>query len=126
MTERMYKRTILKELQTLVKQFRVITVLGPRQAGKTTLCRMAFPDYQYVSLEDPDTRAYANEDPRGFLNEYRQHVIFDEVQRVPQLLSYLQTIVDEDKLKAQFVLTGSHQLGLGTAMSQSLAGRTAC
>ncbi len=125
MTERMYKRTILKELKALAKQFHVITVLGPRQAGKTTLCRMAFPDYQYVSLEDPDTRTYACEDPRGFLNEYRQHVIFDEVQRVPQLLSYLQTIVDEDKLKAQFVLTGSHQLELGAAISQSLAGRTA-
>jgi predicted AAA+ superfamily ATPase len=121
----MYKRTILKELRTLAKQFRVITVLGPRQAGKTTLCQMTFPDYQYVSLEDPDTRVYANEDPRGFLNDYRQYVIFDEVQRVPQLLSYLQTIVDEDKLKAQFILTGSHQLELGAAISQSLAGRTA-
>ncbi len=120
----MYKRSILKELKALAKQFRVITVLGPRQAGKTTLCRMAFPHYQYVSLEDPDTRAYASEDPRGFLNEFRQYVIFDEVQRVPQLLSYIQTIVDEDKLKAQFVLTGSHQLELGAAISQSLAGRT--
>ena len=125
MPENMYKRTILKELKTLAKQFRVITVLGPRQAGKTTLCQMAFPNYQYVSLEDPDTRVYASEDPRAFLNEYRRHVIFDEVQRVPQLLSYLQTIVDEDKLKAQFILTGSHQLELGAAISQSLAGRTA-
>ncbi len=121
----MYKRTILKELKALAKQFRVITVLGPRQAGKTTLCQMTFPDYQYVSLEDPDTRVYASEDPRGFLNDYRQYVIFDEVQRVPQLLSYLQTIVDEDRLKAQFILTGSHQLELGAAISQSLAGRTA-
>ncbi len=121
----MYKRTILKELKALAKQFRVITVLGPRQAGKTTLCQMTFPDYQYVSLEDPDTRVYASEDPRGFLNNYRQYVIFDEVQRVPQLLSYLQTIVDEDRLKAQFILTGSHQLELGAAISQSLAGRTA-
>ena len=129
----MYKRTILQELKALAKKFRIITVLGPRQAGKTTLCQMAFPQYQYVSLEDPDTRLYASEDPRGFLNEHRQYVIFDEVQRVPQLLSYLQTIVDEDKLKAQFVLTASHQLALteshqlelGAAISQSLAGRTA-
>ena len=121
----MYKRTILKEIRALAKEFRVITVLGPRQAGKTTLCRLAFPHYQYVSLEDPDTRLYASEDPRGFLNEYRQNVILDEVQRVPQLLSYIQTIVDEDNLKAQFILTGSHQLELGAAISQSLAGRTA-
>ena len=121
----MYKRAIFKELKALAKEFRVVTVLGPRQSGKTTLCRMAFPDYQYVSLEDPDTRLFASEDPRGFLNEYRRHVIFDEVQRVPQLLSYIQTIVDEDGLKAQFILTGSHQLELGAAISQSLAGRTA-
>jgi len=121
----LYKRTILKEIKALAQEFRVITVLGPRQAGKTTLCRLAFPKYQYVSLEDPDTRLYASEDPRGFLNEYRQKVILDEVQRVPQLLSYIQTIVDEDNLKAQFILTGSHQLELGAAISQSLAGRTA-
>ena len=123
--KRMYKRTILKEIKALAKEFRVITVLGPRQAGKTTLCQVAFPDYQYVSLEDPDTRLYASEDPRGFLDEYRHQVIFDEVQRVPQLLSYIQTIVDKDNLKAQFILTGSHQLELGAAIAQSLAGRTA-
>lgn len=121
----MYKRTIFKEIRALAKEFRVITVVGPRQAGKTTLCQMAFPRYKYVSLEDPDTRLYASEDPRGFLNEYRKNVILDEVQRVPQLLSYIQTIVDEDNLKAQFILTGSHQLELGAAIAQSLAGRTA-
>ena len=121
----MYKRTILKEIRALAKEFRVITVVGPRQAGKTTLCKIAFPRYQYVSLEDPDVRLYATEDPRGFLNEYRKNVILDEVQRVPQLLSYIQTIVDEDNLKAQFILTGSHQLELGAAIAQSLAGRTA-
>ena len=121
----MYNRSMLAEIQALAKEFRIITVLGPRQAGKTTLCRMAFPEYKYVSLEDPDTRLYATEDPRGFLNEYRQYVIFDEVQRAPQLLSYMQTIVDEDKLKAQFILTGSHQLELSAAIAQSLAGRTA-
>lgn len=103
----------------------MITVIGPRQAGKTTLCRLAFPKYRYASLEDPDTRALATEDPRAFLGEFRQHVIIDEIQRVPQLLSYLQTIVDEDALLAQFILTGSHQLALREAISQSLAGRTA-
>lgn len=121
----MYKRTALTELKALAKEFRVITVLGPRQSGKTTLCQLAFPQYRYVSLEDPDTRLYATEDPRGFLGEYRQKVIFDEIQRAPQLLSYIQTIVDEDKLKAQFILTGSHQLELGAHIAQSLAGRTA-
>jgi predicted AAA+ superfamily ATPase len=121
----MYKRTILKEIKALAATFRIISVLGPRQSGKTTLCRMAFPNYQYISLEDPDTRAYASEDPRGFLSEYRENVILDEIQRVPQLLSYIQTIVDEDNKKAQFILTGSHQLELGAAIAQSLAGRTA-
>ncbi|MGS2723579.1 ATP-binding protein [Porticoccus sp. GXU_MW_L64] len=121
----MYRRYILNELKALAKEFRIITVLGPRQAGKTTLCQTAFPDYHYVSLEDPDTRQYATEDPRGFLSEYRKKVILDEVQRVPTLLSYIQTIVDEDAIKAQFILTGSHQLELTTAISQSLAGRAA-
>jgi len=121
----MYKREILNEIKSLAKEFRVITVLGPRQAGKTTLCKIAFPDYKYVSLEDPDIRLYATEDPRGFLSQYQQYVIFDEVQRVPQLLSYIQTIVDEDNIKAQFILTGSHQLELSSAIAQSLAGRTA-
>jgi uncharacterized protein len=121
----MYSRTILDEFKQAAKEFRVITVLGPRQAGKTTLCRLAFPDYTYVSLETPDTRQFAAEDPRAFLNQYRRHVILDEVQRVPQLLSYIQGFVDEDQIKAQFILTGSHQLELGQAISQSLAGRTA-
>lgn len=121
----MYQRKMLPELQSLATQFRVITLIGPRQAGKTTLCKLAFPDYQYVSMEDPDIRFYAEEDPRAFLKEYRSHVIIDEVQRVPSLLSYIQSIVDEDAIPAQFVLTGSHQLKLKEAISQSLAGRTA-
>ena len=121
----MYPRKILNEIKLLAESFRVISVLGPRQAGKTTLCKLAFPNYRYVSLEDPDIRLYATEDPRGFLAEHRKYVILDEVQRVPQLLSYIQTIVDEDQLNAQFVLTGSHQLELSQALSQSLAGRSA-
>lgn len=120
----MYKRIILSEIKELAKKFQVVTVLGPRQAGKTTLCQLAFPDYRYVSLEDPDMRSYAENDPRGFLADYPRQVIFDEVQRVPALLSYLQGIVDKDKVPGQFILTGSHQLELGAAISQSLAGRT--
>jgi len=121
----MYQRIIIDEIKTLSKEFRIISVLGPRQAGKTTLCRLIFPDYHYVSLEDPDTRLYADEDPRGFLSEYSKYVIFDEIQRSPKLLSYIQTIVDQDNVMAQFILTGSHQLELSAAISQSLAGRTA-
>lgn len=121
----MFNREIINEFKQLAKEFRVITVLGPRQAGKTTLCRLSFPDYAYVSLEDPDTRLFAEDDPKAFLAQYRQHVIFDEIQRVPGLLSYIQGIVDADQIKAQFILTGSHQLELGQAISQSLAGRTA-
>jgi len=121
----MYAREIHDEIKVLSQSFRIISVLGPRQAGKTTLCKAAFPDYTYVSLENPDVRQYAIEDPKGFLAENRKYVIFDEVQRAPQLLSYIQSIVDEDELKAQFILTGSHQLELSEALSQSLAGRTA-
>ncbi len=103
----------------------MVSVIGPRQAGKTTLCQLAFPNYRYVSLEDPDIRQYAIEDPRGFLADYSRYVILDEIQRVPQLLSYIQTIVDRDQLAGQFILTGSHQLELSQALSQSLAGRSA-
>ena len=121
----MYKRELLKEIKEAARSFRVISLLGPRQAGKTTLCQMAFPRYHYLSLEDPDIRQYALDDPKGFLAENCRYIILDEVQRAPHLLSYIQTIVDKDKLKAQFVLTGSHQLELGQALSQSLAGRSA-
>lgn len=121
----MFDRTILKELKLLAREYRVVSVLGPRQAGKSTLCRFAFPDYQYVSLEDPDIRRFATEDPRAFLRQYPKYAIFDEIQRVPELLSYLQGVVDKDQLQGQFILTGSHQLALSQALSQSLAGRTA-
>jgi uncharacterized protein len=121
----MFPRKIVNEINVLKTQFRVLTLLGPRQSGKTTLARLAFPDYEYLSLEDPDIRQYASTDPRGFLNDHPKHVILDEVQRTPELLSYLQTRVDQTKSKAQFVLTGSHQLSLNAAITQSLAGRTA-
>ncbi len=99
-------------------------MLGPRQAGKTTLVKTALPDYRYVSLENPATRQFATDDPKAFLKQHAGKVIFDEIQRTPHLLSYLQEIVDQKKSNGQFVLTGSHQLELRAAVSQSLAGRT--
>lgn len=121
----MFQRRMQAELLSLATQFRIVTLIGPRQAGKTTLCKMAFPDYRYVSMEDPDTRVFAEIDPRSFLKKFRTKVVIDEIQRVPDLLSYIQTIVDEDQQPGQFILTGSHQLKLREAISQSLAGRTA-
>ena len=120
----MIPRAILPEFHTLLGEYPVVTVLGPRQAGKTTLVREALPHYKYVSLEDPDTKEHAIENPRGFLKTYSGQTIFDEVQRAPKLLNYIQGIVDSSKTKGQFVLTGSHQLELRFGITQSLAGRT--
>ncbi|HPY89986.1 MAG TPA: ATP-binding protein, partial [Lentisphaeria bacterium] len=102
----------------------VVTITGPRQSGKTTLARATFPDLRYVSLESPDIRALAESDPRAFLQAYPAPVIFDEIQRVPQLLSYIQTMVDESGKNGQYLLIGSHQPQLSAGISQSLAGRT--
>lgn len=118
------KRAITKELRAQLQEYPIVTILGPRQSGKTTLVRNVLADWTYVSLEDYDNRQYALEDPKAFLRQYHDKVIFDEVQRVPQLLSYLQTIVDESAANNRFVLTGSHQLSLRTSIAQSLAGRT--
>mgnify|MGYP001547376841 CR=1 FL=1 len=120
----MIPRLLQNELLIQLKEYPIVTVLGPRQAGKTTLVRSALPDYTYVSLEDPDERRIAIDDPRAFLRRYPSHVIFDEVQRAPTLVSYLQGIVDDAKINGQFVLTGSHQLQLRETITQSLAGRT--
>jgi predicted AAA+ superfamily ATPase len=100
-------------------------VIGPRQSGKTTLVRHASPSLPYVSLEDLDVRKMALTDPRSFLSQYPKGAILDEIQRAPILLSYIQTIVDKEDRKGMFILTGSHQLELHQAISQSLAGRTA-
>jgi predicted AAA+ superfamily ATPase len=121
----MIKRDITPELIQSAKEYPIVTIIGPRQSGKTTLARMTFPDYQYCSLEDPDIRQFASDDPRSFLAKYAKNVIFDEIQRVPELLSYLQGIVDNNSAKGQFILTGSHQLTLRAEIAQSLAGRTA-
>jgi len=118
-------RDISRELQTLATEFSVVTVLGPRQSGKTTLVRTVFPDKAYINLENPKTRAFVEEDPEAFFAQHPEGAIIDEIQRVPNLLSYIQVIVDEKKQMGLFILTGSHQLLLHKSVSQSLAGRTA-
>lgn len=121
----MIGRTIEPVLADLAGKYPIVTITGPRQSGKTTLCRKVFPDMPYVNLEGPDTRQYANDDPRGFLARYAEGVILDEIQRAPQLLSYIQTIVDEKQRPGLFILTGSQQFEVLNTISQSLAGRTA-
>jgi predicted AAA+ superfamily ATPase len=119
----MIPRTATLTLQSLAKGFPIVAITGPRQSGKTTLARSTFPDKPYVSLEDLDTRAFADEDPRGFIARYADGAIVDEAQRCPALFSYLQTHVDTQKHMGQFVLTGSQQFGLLSGITQSLAGR---
>lgn len=124
-TPSMIPRTLTQILKQLASQYPVVTITGPRQSGKTTLCRSTFPDKPYVNLESPDTREFANSDPRGFLASCPDGAILDEIQRTPQLLSYLQPIIDERGVPGQFILTGSQQFEVMTTISQSLAGRTA-
>lgn len=121
----MIDRTIEPILRDLASKYPVVTLTGPRQSGKTTLCRKVFPNVAYVNLESPDVREFAANDPRGFLAVYPDGVIIDEIQRVPQLVSYVQGIVDERKIPGQFILTGSQQFEVMNTISQSLAGRTA-
>ncbi len=119
----MIPRTAHNTLIRLAKGFPVIAVTGPRQSGKTTLARATFPDKPYLSLEDPDTRLLAESDPRGLLSRFPEGVTLDEVQRAPELFSYLQTRVDADVRPGTYVLTGSQQFGLLSGITQSLAGR---
>jgi uncharacterized protein len=121
----MIARNITPLVLQLASQYPVITLTGPRQSGKTTLAKSLFPNKPYVTLENPDTRRYASEDPRGFLSAYPQGAILDEIQRTPELPSYLQGMVDADPQPGRFVLTGSQQFELMTQVTQSLAGRTA-
>jgi predicted AAA+ superfamily ATPase len=109
----------------MARKFPVVTITGPRQSGKTTLCRTAFSSLPYASLEAPDVREFAATDPRGFLAGYPTGAVIDEVQRVPELLSYLQVVVDEHRRNGEWVLTGSQNFALLASLSQSLAGRTA-
>jgi predicted AAA+ superfamily ATPase len=121
----MIQRTIEPVLIKLAGQYPVVTITGPRQSGKTTLCRKVFPEYGYVNLEAPDIRSFAIDDPRGFLASHSNKVILDEIQRAPQLLSYIQAIIDNKRQAGQFILTGSQQFEVMNTISQSLAGRTA-
>lgn len=124
MTE-LVNRSITAQIKIQKDKYPIIALTGPRQSGKTTLLKNIFADYRYISLENPDVRAFANEDPNGFLREYDDKVIFDEVQRVPLLFSYLQSIVDSSNKMGQFILSGSQNFHLMQGITQSLAGRVA-
>ena len=119
----MIRRKALTTLEKLSRGYPIIAITGPRQSGKTTLARAAFPHKPYVSLEDIDQRELASQDPRGFLGRYPDGAVLDEVQRTPALFSYLQTRVDTDGRMGLFILTGSQQFGMLSGISQSLAGR---
>lgn len=119
----MIPRTLAETLLRLARNFPVVAVTGPRQSGKTTLARAVFADKPYVSLEDPIERAFAMEDPRGFLARFEKGAVFDEAQRWPDLFSYLQGMVDTERAPGRFVFTGSQQFGLLAGVTQSLAGR---
>ena len=121
----MIPRNAEKLLGELAGGYPIIGITGPRQSGKTTLARYAFADKPYVSLENPDVRERARSDPRGFLENYAGGAVFDEVQRCPELFSYLQGLVDQEPRPGRFVLTGSQQFGLMSSITQSLAGRIA-
>lgn len=119
----MITRKLTKRLLQLATYYPVVAVTGPRQAGKTTLCRAVFPDKSYVSLESLDFREFAESDPRGFLAEYQQGAVLDEIQQAPGLVSYLQAEVDERPEPGRFIITGSQHFGISQIISQSLAGR---
>ena len=121
----MITRDLASQLNRAATWSPSITVTGPRQSGKTTLCRAIFPDRPYRSLEAPDDRAFAIEDPRAFLAQFPDGAVIDEVQRVPDLLSYLQGAIDDDPTPGRWILSGSQNLALVESVSQSLAGRTA-
>ncbi len=121
----MISRDLAPRLLDSAKKWPSLTLTGPRQSGKTTLCRALFPRHAYSSLEALDTRAFAKEDPRAYLAQFKGGAILDEVQRVPELLSYLQEVVDNDPTPGRWILTGSQDLALLNSIDQSLAGRTA-
>ncbi len=118
-------RDISGELKNLMNSYPVVTITGPRQSGKTTLSKITYPEYNYCNLENPEIRSLALNDPNAFFEMFPYPLIIDEIQRVPQLLSYIQTIVDEQRENGMFLLTGSQQLLMGESVTQSLAGRTA-
>lgn len=117
------KRTISKPVHTYLKKYPIVAITGPRQSGKTTMLKKQFSKYRYVNLENPDMRQYALRDPRSFMKEFDKYVIFDEVQRVPELFSYMQAIVDDSGMMGQFIISGSQNFHLMARITQSLAGR---
>ena len=119
----MIPRHIAPHILKYAKEYPVVALVGPRQSGKTTLAKVLFPTYKYLSLENLDLRQYASSDPRGFLGDYGPFVILDEVQRVPELFPYLQEIIDTNQDPAQYILTGSSQFLPIEKITQSLAGR---
>ena len=121
----MIHRDLAEELERAATWAPSITLTGPRQSGKTTLCQAVFPDHPYISLESPDDRAFAQDDPRAFLAQFPRGAVLDEVQRVPDLLSYLQGIIDADPTPGRWILSGSQNFALLESITQSLAGRTA-
>lgn len=121
----MIHRNVRTAIENLLEGFPIVTLTGPRQSGKTTLAKAVFKNQPYASLEEPDLRQAASEDPRSFLARFPDGAVLDEVQRCPELLSYLQTLVDKDGRMGLFILTGSQQFGLTSGITQSLAGRTA-
>lgn len=121
----MIERVLKTKLLELSKKYPIVTLTGPRQSGKSTLLQNSFPDYKYVSLEDPDVRLFATDDPRGFLATYPDKTIIDEAQRVPALFSYIQTHTDKEGREGMYLLAGSHNFLLMESVNQSLAGRTA-
>ncbi len=121
----MIQRHAEKTITSLLRGFPIVTVTGPRQSGKTTLARAVFKNKPYASLEEPDVRQAAIDDPRSFLARFPNGAVLDEVQRAPEILSYLQTLVDKDGRMGLYILTGSQQFGLMSGITQSLAGRTA-
>ena len=118
------RRNLEPNLRQAAGQSPVLTITGPRQSGKTTLVKAVFPNHSYVNLESHDSRAFARENPRGFLKQFQNGVIIDEIQYVPELLSYIQTIVDDNPVRGQWILTGSQNFALLEKVRQSLAGRT--
>ncbi|ACT94541.1 ATP-binding protein [Dyadobacter fermentans] len=121
----MIARNAASKIDQLASVFKSVAITGPRQSGKTTLAKSLFPDKTYLSLENPDVRRFALEDPRGFLSRYQSGAVFDEVQRAPELFSYLQEILDESPEPGRFILTGSNNFLLQQNISQTLAGRVA-
>lgn len=121
----MIARHAADTVRRLAKGFPVLCVTGPRQSGKTTLAKACFPDQPYLSLEDPDIARLAREDPRGLLSAYRDGLILDEAQAVPEIFAYLKTAVDADPRPGKYIVTGSQQFGLLAGVTESLAGRAA-